>query len=48
MSVFPIAKLPEEEVIEKVVREFVSGAIGCNSIAQERKDSVGTLDRAER
>ena len=44
----PLAKLPEEEVIEKVVRGFVSGAIECNSIAQERKGSVGTLDWAER
>lgn len=44
----PVANLPEEEVIEKVVREFVSGAIECNSIALERKGSVVTLDRAER
>ncbi len=48
MNIFPFAKLPEEEVIEKVVQEFVSGAIECNSIAREKKGSVGKLDQAER
>ena len=48
MNMFPFVKLPEEEVIEKVIQEFASGAIECNSIARERRGSVGKLDRAER
>ena len=43
-----LANEPEEEVIVKVVREFVSGATEYNSIARERTVSVRILDLAVR
>ena len=41
------AKIPEEEVIEKAVLEFVSGATEYNSTARERRVSAENLDWAE-